>query len=77
MQNNNNKNISKLNYTSPHPSPNQNRTSTTPSCSGPIPAEKSRGNSVLGVVFSHKMPKWIFVILIVSVEKKNYIKRKN
>ena len=33
------------------------KTSTTPSCSGPIPAQKSRGNSVLGVVFSHIMPK--------------------
>ena len=29
------------------------KTSTTPSCRGPIPAQKPRGNSVLGVVFSH------------------------
>ena len=28
------------------------KTSPMPSCSGPIPAQKSRGNSVLGVVFS-------------------------
>ena len=35
----------------------QIKTSTTPSCSGPIPAQKSRGNSVLGVVFSNTMPK--------------------
>ena len=35
---------------------NVNKTSTTPSCSVPIPAQKSRGNSVLGVVFSHRMP---------------------
>ena len=37
-------------------------TSTTPSCSGPIPAQKSRGNSVhvLGVVFSHTMSKMDF-----------------
>ena len=35
-------------------------TSTTPSCSGPIPAQKSLGNSVLGVVFSHTMPKMDF-----------------
>ena len=35
-------------------------TSTTPSCSGPIPAQKSRGNSVLGVVFSNTMPKMDF-----------------
>ena len=35
-------------------------TSTTPSCGGPIPAQKSRGNSVLGVVFSHTMPKMDF-----------------
>ena len=33
------------------------RTSTTPSCSGPIPAQKSRGNSVLRVVFSHTISK--------------------
>ena len=32
-------------------------TSTTPSCSRPIPTQKSRGNSVLGVLFSHTMPK--------------------
>ena len=36
------------------------KTSTTPSCSGPIPAKKSRGNSVLGAVFSHTMPKMEF-----------------
>ena len=35
-------------------------TSTTPSCSGPIPAQKLRGNSVLGVVFSNKMHKMDF-----------------
>ena len=35
-------------------------TSTTPSCSGAIPAQKPRGNSVLGVVFSHTMPKMDF-----------------
>ena len=35
-------------------------TSTTPSCSGPIAAQKSRGNSVPGAVFSHKMPKMDF-----------------
>ena len=29
----------------------RNKTSITPSCRGPIPAQKSRGNSVLGVVF--------------------------
>ena len=33
------------------------KTSTTQSCRGPIPAQKSRGNSVPGVVFSHTMPK--------------------
>ena len=37
-----------------------NKTSTTPSCSGPIPAQKSRGNSVIGVVFSHTMSKMKF-----------------
>ena len=31
------------------------RTSTTPSCSGPIPAQKSRANSVPGDIFSHLM----------------------
>ena len=36
------------------------QTSITPSCSGPIPAQKSRGNSVLGVVFSYTMPKMVF-----------------
>ena len=30
-------------------------TSTTPSCSGPIPAQKSRANSVPGAIFSHLM----------------------
>ena len=35
-------------------------TSTTPSCSGPVLAQKSRGNSVLGVVFSHTIPKMDF-----------------
>ena len=34
-----------------------NKTSTTPSCSGPIPAQKSWGSSVLEVVSSHTMPK--------------------
>ena len=38
----------------------RNKTSTTPSCSGPITAQKSRGNSVLGVIFSHTMPKMDF-----------------
>ena len=33
------------------------RTSTTPRCSRPIPAEKTQGNSVPGAVFSHKMSK--------------------
>ena len=47
------------------------KTSTTPSCSGLIPAQKSRGNSVLGVVFSHTKPNMNFVILIVLVEKKH------
>ena len=32
-------------------------TRTTPSCRGPIPAQKTRGNSVPGIVFSHTMPK--------------------
>ena len=32
-------------------------TSTKSSCSALIPAQKSRGNSVLGVEFSHMMPK--------------------
>ena len=41
-------------------------TSTTPSCSGPIPVQKSRCKSVLGVP---RCPKWIFIILIVLVEK--------
>ena len=36
------------------------KTSTTLSCSGPIPAQKARGNFVLGVVFSHTMPKMGF-----------------
>ena len=36
------------------------KTSTTPSCSGPIPAQKSRCNSVLGVVFSHTMHRMDF-----------------
>ena len=31
--------------------------STTSSCNGPIPSQKSRGNSVLGVIFSHTMPR--------------------
>ena len=31
------------------------QTSTTPSCSGPIPAQKSRANSVPGDIFSHLM----------------------
>ena len=30
-----------------------NKTSTTPNCSGPIPAEKLRANSVPRAVFSH------------------------
>ena len=36
------------------------KTNTTPSCSGPIPAQKTRGHSVLGVVFSHTMHKMDF-----------------
>ena len=32
-------------------------TSTTPSCSGPIPAQKIEGNSAQVAVFSHLMPK--------------------
>ena len=36
------------------------KTSTTPSCSRPIPAENIRSNSVSGVVFSHTMPKMDF-----------------
>ena len=39
----------------------EEETSTTPSCSGPIPAQKSRGNSVLGAVFSHTMLKMDFL----------------
>ena len=39
---------------------NGKKTSTTPSRSGPIQAQKSRGNSILGVVFSHPMPKMDF-----------------
>ena len=35
-------------------------TSTTPSCRGPIPAQKSQDNSVLGVVFPHMMPEMDF-----------------
>ena len=35
-------------------------TSTTPSCSGSIPPQKSWANSVLGVVFSYTMPKMVF-----------------
>ena len=35
-------------------------TSTTPSCSGPIPARKSRCKSELGVLFSDTMPKMDF-----------------
>ena len=31
------------------------KTSTTPSCSGPIPAQMSRANSVPGAIFSHLM----------------------
>ena len=47
------------------------KTSTTPSCRGPIPAQKSWGNSVLqGSYFPTRYPKWMFVILIVLVEKK-------
>jgi len=38
----------------------KDKTSTTPSCSGPIPAQMSRGNSVPGVIFSHTMPKMDF-----------------
>ena len=34
--------------------------STTPSCNGPIPAQKIQGNSVPGTVFSHTMPKMDF-----------------
>ena len=37
-----------------------NETSTMPSCSGPIPAQKSWDNSVLAVVFSNTMPKMDF-----------------
>ena len=47
------------------------KTSTTPSCRGPIPAQKSRGKSVLGLYFPTRCPKWIFIILIVLVEKKH------
>ena len=48
------------------------KTSTTPICSGPIPAQKSWGNSVLGGrIFPTRCPKWIFIILIVLVEKKH------
>ena len=39
---------------------NKQKTSTTPSCSGPIPAQKSRCKSVLGVLFSDTMPKMDF-----------------
>ena len=44
------------------PTTNQSvqKTSTTLSCSGPIPAQESRGNSRLGVVFSHTIPKMDF-----------------
>ena len=31
------------------------QTSTTPSCSGPIPAQRSRENSLPGAIFSHIM----------------------
>ena len=36
------------------------KTTTTPSCGGPILAQKSRDNLVLGVVFSHMMPRMDF-----------------
>ena len=35
-------------------------TSTTPSCSGPIPAQKSQASSVSGDKFSHLMFEMIF-----------------
>ena len=44
------------------------KTSTAPSCSGPIPAQKLRTNSVPRVVFSYLMPK-IFIISIVLVRE--------
>ena len=34
-----------------------NETSTTPSCNGPIPAQKNPENSVSGGIFSNTMPK--------------------
>ena len=34
---------------------NKKKTSTTPSCSRAIPAQKSRANSVPGAIFSHLM----------------------
>ena len=48
------------------------KTSTTPSCSGPIPAQQSRGNSVLGVVFSHRMPKMDFLIIPIGLVGKKH-----
>ena len=48
------------------------KTSTMPSCSGQIPTQKIQGNSVPGAVFSYTMPKWIFIIPIVSVGEKTH-----
>ena len=45
-------------------------TKQLPSCSGPIPAQKIFGDSVPGALFSHIMPKCIFVIPIVLVGEK-------
>ena len=50
---------------------NKQKTSTTPSCSGPIPAQKSTVNSVLGSYFPTRCQKWIFIILIILIEKKH------
>ena len=44
----------------------EHRTSTTPSCSGPIPAQKSRVNSVPGAIFSHLMFDIFFIISIIT-----------
>ena len=51
-------------------SSNNNTSFGKTSYSGPIPVQKIWGNLVPGPYFPTQCPKWIFVILIVLVEKK-------
>ena len=45
--------------------------STTTSCSGPIPGQKSWVIQYYGAYFPTRCPKWILIIFIVLVEKKH------